>query len=126
MKRELAALTVIIMLIVASIWNIRQIDMLTDEISIAICKSKTAAEQLNFKNSKRYIEEGLEIWQESQTHTMAFMPQTQLDETTLAFYQLIESINQEDILSLIPAYDALQFRMDSIRDGERLSIGSIF
>ena len=126
MKRELAALAVLITLISASIWNIAKINTFTEEIGIAISKSKAAAEQLNFKNSKKLIEESLEIWQENLAYSRIFIPQTQVDETTQSFYQLLEDVNGEDILSLLPSYEAMQQRLESIRESETLSLGSIF
>lgn len=126
MKRELASIAVVMLLIAISIWNINKINTLTDEIGIAICKSRTATEQLNFKNSRKFIEEGLEIWQENQKYAEIFLSQTQLDETTQAFYQLMEKINQEDVLSLFPAYDALLYQVQAIQSSEKLSVGSVF
>ncbi|MBQ3211863.1 MAG: DUF4363 family protein [Oscillospiraceae bacterium] len=126
MKREFAALAVLILLIAGSILNIKRIDTLTDEIGIALCKSRTAAEQLNFKNSRELIREGLEIWQEDGTYTRIFLTQSQVDETTMAFYNLIQELNQEDLLALAPAYDELLYQLESIQSGEKPSFGSIF
>ena len=126
MKREFAALAVLILLIAGSILNIKRIDTLTDEIGIALCKSRTAAEQLNFKNSRELIREGLEIWQEGGTYTRIFLTQSQVDETTMAFYNLIQELNQEDLLALAPAYDELLYQLESIQSGEKPSFGSIF
>jgi len=126
MKRELAALAVLILLVTACIWNIGRIDTLCDEVSIAICKSKTATEQLNFKNSRKLAKEGLEIWQENQVYTQVFLTKDQADDTAQAFFRLMEALNEEDISSLSPAYDALLYQLDTIQKGEQLSVGSIF
>lgn len=126
MKRELAALAVLILLVATSIWNITQINTVTEEISIAICKSRTATEQLNFKSSRKFIDEGLKIWQENSAYTQIFLSQAQIDETTQSFYQLMEAVNNEDILTLSPSYEAMLHRLESIRDSELISIGSIF
>lgn len=126
MKREWTALAVAIVLLAASILNIRHVDTVTEEIGIALCKSKTAAEQLNFKNSRAFLDEGLKIWQENESYTRFFMAQQQLDETTHAFYELNEKLNEEDILPLFPAYDSLLYRIESILSSEKISVGSIF
>lgn len=126
MKREWAALAVLAVLIAASIWNIRQIDTLTDEIGIALCKSKSATEQLNFKSSRKIIEEGLEIWQESEKYTRVFLTETQVDSTTLAFYELMESLSQEDLSSCFPAYEKLEYLLEGLYKSERISVGSVF
>ena len=126
MKREFAALAVLILLIAGSILNIKRIDTLTDEIGIALCKSRTAAEQLNFKNSRELIREGLEIWQEDGTYTRIFLTQSQVDETTMAFYNLMQELNQEDLLALAPAYDELLYQLEGIQSSEKPSFGSIF
>jgi len=126
MKRELVALLVSAALVAASIWNISKIDSVTDEIGIAICKSRTATEQLNFKNSRKLVEEGLEIWQENRGYASVFLSQAQVDDTTEAFYRLMEALNEEDILSLTPAYESLLYQLGSIQEGEHPSVGSIF
>ena len=126
MKREFAALAVLILLIAGSILNIKRIDTLTDEIGIALCKARTAAEQLNFKNSRERIREGLEIWQEDGIYTRIFLTRSQVDETTKAFYNLMQELNQEDLLALAPAYDELLYQLESIQSGEKPSFGSIF
>lgn len=126
MKRELVALLVSAALLAASIWNISKIDSVTDEIGIAVCKSRTATEQLNFKNSRKLVEEGMEIWQENRNYASVFLSQAQVDDTTEAFYQLMEALNEEDLLSLTPAYDTLLYQLSAIQEGEHPSIGSIF
>ena len=126
MKRELAAAAVLALLIGISVWNVRTLDNLTGDIEIALCKSRTAAEQLDFRQARQYIADAHTLWLDAGKYTHCFISHGQISETSHAFYALEEKIAEEDAVACIPEFNQLKYTLRSLSDMERPSLGSIF
>ena len=126
MKRELAAAAVLALLIGISAWNIRKVETLTGDIEIALCKSRTAAEQLDFRQAREHMSDGLDMWIEAERYTHCFISHSQISAASQVFYELQKTIAEEDIVACTPAYNELKYVLRSIRGTERMSLGSIF
>ena len=110
-KREIIAAVLLALLIALSVYNILSIDALTGDIGIALSKSQSAAEKLDFKAARGYLTEALERWLS--------------DSTADAFYDLQQVLMQEDITACAAAYSKLKYHLASIDQMEHLSLGSI-
>lgn len=126
MKRELAAAAVLLLLIGISVWNVRKAESITGDIEIALCKSRTSAEQLDFRQARQHLADALELWLGAEQYTHCFINHAQVTAASQAFFDLQETISQEDITACIPSYNQLKYLLRSIRDTERPSLGSIF
>lgn len=126
MKRELAAAAVLATLLGMSIWNLRKVETITSDIEIALCKSQSAAETLDFKSSREYMAEGLELWLSAEQYSHCFLSQPQINSVSEAFYALQQSLSAEDVTASIPSYSQLRSVVEGIRRSETPSLGSIF
>ena len=126
MKRELAAAAVLVLLIGISVWNIRKIENLTGDIEIALCKSRAASEELDFRKAREHIADAIALWLEAERYTHSFISHSQISGASQALYELQQTVAEEDIIACSPCYDKLKYILRSIRDTERPSLGSIF
>ena len=113
------------LLLALSVWNLKSIDTLTGDIEIALSKSQSAAEKLDFKTARQRLDEGLELWLSADSYTHIFLRHPEIDSTADAFYELQQVLMQEDATACAAAYDKLRYHLDSIDGMEHLSFGSI-
>ena len=125
-KRESAAIFVLTVMVLLSVWNLKKIDSLTDSIIILLSKSQTSAENLDSKTAMKSLNEGLELWLRADRYTHIFIRHCEIDSTTDAFYELKESLMGDDPLSTRAAYEKLRYHLESIDGMEHPSLGSIF
>ncbi len=124
-KRDYIAIGVLAVLLALSVYNLASIDALTGDISIALSKSQSAAEKLDFKSAREYLNAGLELWLDADEYTHIFLRHPELDATSDAFYELEEVLLQEDLTACAAAYGKLRYHLNSIDSMEHLSLGSI-
>lgn len=124
-KREYVAIALALLLTALSVWNIESIDSLTGDIEIALSKSQSAAEKLDFSGANAYLDEGLDRWLAADGYTHIFLRHPEIDSTADTFYELKEVLMREDLTACTAAYGKLRYHLDSIRGMEHLSLGSI-
>lgn len=124
-KRDYIAVGVLALLLALSAFNLASIDKLTNTIGIALSKSQSAAEKLDFKAARGYLNEGLEIWLDADEYTHIFLRHPEIDSTADAFYELEEVLLKEDLTACGAAFDKLRYHLGSINGMEHLSLGSI-
>ena len=120
-KREYIAIAVLILLVALSVWNLKSIDALTGDIGIALSKSQSAAEKLDFKAARGYLDR----WLSADSYTHIFLRHPEIDSTADAFYELQQVLMQEDVTACAAAFDKLRYHLNSIDGMEHLSFGSI-
>lgn len=125
-KRESAAVFVLAVMLLLSLWNLRKIDSLTDSILVLLSKSQTSAESLESKAAMKTLNSALELWLKSDRYTHIFIRHSEIDSTTDAFYELKESLMGDDPISARAAYEKLRYHLESIDEMEHPSLGSIF
>ena len=126
LKRELAAAAVLALLIGISVWNLGKIDSLTEEIEVALCKSRTSVEHLDFRQAREHMADAIVLWMDAEKYTHCFISHAQISDASQALYQLQQTIAEEDPISCGPEYSRVRYLLQSIRDVERPSLGSIF
>lgn len=125
MKREYAAAAVLALLVALSAWNSAKLAKLTEDMEVAVCKSRSAAEQLSFRRSRDYLEEGLTLWEQAEGYTQVFLPREQVEKTYEDFRQLQQLLAQEDAPASAALFDALKDSLSSLRESEKVSVGSV-
>jgi len=126
MKREAGAAIVLALLILLSGWSIRKAESLCTEVGIALSKSRSAAEKLDYKKAREYFEQGLTLWQEAGSYSHVFLRHSEVDAANDAFYELKEKLTQEEPGAWAAAYDKLRYHLETISAMEKPSLGSVF
>ena len=125
MKRELASAALLVLLIVGSAWNIHAINSLTEDICASLDASQAAMSHGDRKLAEDELERGLKMWLEADSYTHIFIRHSEIDSTTDAFYEALETLAGDDPGALSPSYAKLRYHLDSINGMEHISIGSI-
>ena len=124
MKRELAAGTLLALLIAGAWWNIRAVDRLTGEIMAGLDTAQAAEARGQPEEAREALDKALKRWLEADRYTHIFIRHAEIDSTADAFYEL-----QSQLLSgegdSSAAYDKLRYHLESIRQMEHPSLGSI-
>lgn len=125
MRRELTASILLLLLLLASVWNIRRVDSLTDQLEESLSFSAQAAEAGDFSRAHALASEALALWLRSDSYTHIFIRHSEIDSTSDAFYELMSLLSQGDGDALPGAYAKLVYHLDSIASMEHVSLGSI-
>ena len=124
MKRELAAGTLLALLIAGAWWNIRAVDQITGEIMAGLDTAQAAEARGQPEEAREALDKALKRWLEADRYTHIFIRHAEIDSTADAFYEL-----QSQLLSgegdSSAAYDKLRYHLESIRQMEHPSLGSI-
>ena len=126
MKREICAGALLLLLALCAWLNIRHIDSLTDSVSTCLDRSEAAAERGDYTAALNALETGLSIWDGAHSYTNIFIRHPELDDTYDTFYELKETLLQQDAAALPAAFQKLQYHLDCIAFMEHLSPGSVF
>ena len=124
-KREFTAAAVLALFAVLSVWNLKTVDSLTDELIICIVKSQECSEKLDIKGAEKNVDEAIERWLNADGYTHIFIRHSEIDSTSDALYELKEAIQTEEATHLKAAYEKVCYHLESINSMEHPSIGSI-
>ncbi len=126
MKRELAAAGLLVLLILAAVWNIRHADFLTDQIGLNLTRSELAAQRGEFPLARTAAESALTLWRNARGYTSVFLRHADLDGIADAFYDLQELLQKEDREALGAGYARLRYHLETLDWMEHLSLGTLF
>ena len=126
MKREICAALLLLVLIGASVWNIRRADRLTDEIREHLELSERALLAADPNYAKEQLEAAKRIWLSARGYTQIFLRHTELDGTSDVFYETLQDLQAGELRALPAAYERLRYHLDSIRDMEHVRWGTVF
>ena len=127
MKRELVALSLLVLLCVGAGLNVRALDTLTGELLSALTLSETQACSGDYAAARETLERALERWLSADGYTHIFLRHSEIDAVSDSFYDLRSALEAgegegEGLRSL---YEKLQYHLDSIDRIEHLSLKSI-
>ncbi len=126
MKRELAAAGLLLLLILAAVWNIRRADFLTGQIGRNLERSEQAAERGDFTLAQTAAENALTLWRNERGYTSVFLRHPDLDAVADAFFDLEELLLQQDREALAAGYARLRYHLETLDWMEHLSLGTLF
>ena len=126
MKREICAALLLLVLIGASVWNIRRADRLTDEIREHLELSERALLAADPNYAKEQLEAAKRIWLSARGYTQMFLRHPELDGTSDVFYETLQDLQAGELRALPAAYERLRYHLDSIRDMEHVRWGTVF
>ena len=126
MTRESFAALLLAALIGVSVWSIRRVDRLGDELDAHLEKSEKAALAEDYENAALEADAALRIWLGAKPYTYIFIRHPEIDSTADAFFSLQQALNAQNARELPPVYDMLRYHLGCIREMEHISVGSIF
>ena len=125
MKRELAAIAILVLLIVGSWFNLCYLDSLTEGLEEKLLLSQNAAETGNMEIAEKALIDALDTWLNADGYTHIFIRHAEIDTISDAFYELYDTLLSGENDSLEAAYGKLIYHLDSVNEIEHLSLRSI-
>ena len=126
MKRELAAAGLLVLLVLASVWNIRHADFLTGQIGLSLERSERAAQRGDYALAQTAAENARTLWHRARGYTSVFLRHPDLDSVSDAFFDLEELLLQRDGTALASGYARLRYHLETLDWMEHLSLGTLF
>jgi len=126
MKREIGAALLLLALIAASVWNIHRADSLIGEIEEHLKLSEKASLAADPDYAREQLEAAKRIWLSARGYTQVFLRHPELDSTSDAFYETLQELLSGELRALPAAYERLCYHLDSIREMEHISWGTVF
>lgn len=126
MKKEIIALTLLILLFLGSLYNIRVMDSMVETLESGVQSSFDAAQNNDFEKAALLIDEAAGDWLSRDGYTHIFIRHTEIDSTTDAFFEFMTDISAKDADSAVGSYGKLMAHLDSLKTMEHISFGSIF
>lgn len=124
MKKEIIALSLLVLLFAASLFNIWYFDRLCLDIAGEVKASAVALERGEPEAAQEHLNSALHTWLDADSYTHIFIRHPEIDSTADAFYELGQAL-EENSESCRAAYDKLLYHLESIRTMEHLRFGSI-
>ena len=124
MKKEIIALSLLVLLFAASLFNIWYFDRLCLDIAGEVKASAVALERGDMEAAQEHLNSALHTWLDADSYTHIFIRHPEIDSTADAFYELGQAL-EENSESCRAAYDKLLYHLESIRTMEHLRFGSI-
>ena len=126
MKKEIAAVILLIVLFAGALINIRINDnfilSLEDEVTAAFLSAQSG----DFGSAKPQLDAASEHWLSMDGYTHVFIRHTEIDSLTDAFFEFESTLSEESDGTYIGAYHRLMAHLESVRTMEHLRFGSIF
>lgn len=124
MKRELVAVSLILIIFALSLVNIRYVESRTDMLTNDV----EAAEKLFINGDAdaaiSLVKESLDNWLSWEPYTHIMLRHSEVDLVTDAYYELLSKLQSEEEVPEA-AYRKLKEQLRSISAMERITIGSI-
>ena len=125
MKKEILSLLFLAALFLGSLYNIRFLDSLTDELTSYIDSAEKFAADDDFENAVSEAEKALEKWAGMDFYTHIFISHDEIDETTDAFCEFLGDLYSGDSSSARGSALKIRAHLTSIASSEHLKLGSI-
>lgn len=126
MKREIAAVALLLAMLAGSFVNLSYCDSLTEEIKTELALSRDALEDEDFAKAREHGRAACEQWLSAKKYTHIFIRHQEVDSTSEAFFDLIQLLDEENASAAASAYDKLVYHLESNDGMEHPRLGSVF
>lgn len=126
MKKEMAALAVLLLLFAGSMYNYHYLENLTEEIRKNVVLSYESMTLGNTEKARESLESAIDRWQDAEGYTHIFIRHSEIDSTSEAMFTALSCIGEADAEEYCGAYRHLLYRLDDLLHMEKINPGSIF
>lgn len=126
MKKEILAGAIFLVVILCVFLNIFFINKMMDELFELIDSSEASAMSEDWISAESSAEKAAEIWKKNEKYTHIVLRHSEVNETSEAFFNFLESIYTKDPGSVKGNTRLLKSRLQEIIDIESITVGSVF
>ena len=126
MKKEIVALALLLLILAGNVWNQRRLDSLTAELNDLVEEAYASAQEGDRSRAEASAAEAERQWLQADRYTHIFIRHTDIDALAADFCDYLAALTAGDEAEAFSAYLRLRTGLHSLRDMEKLSVGSIF
>jgi hypothetical protein len=126
MKKEIFAVSLLLILFAGSLINIYFLNRLTGDLTDLVIRADESASKEDWGTAQETAEAAAEKWNRYDSYTHIFLKHSEIDSATDAFYELLENIYAQDAGGARGAAQKLTAHLTSLATMERIRLGSIF
>ena len=126
MKRELAALVLLLVLFWGAMANVQHIDTLTDDIRQDVLLSAQAAARGDYPEAENHLRHGQERFVGAALYTQVFIRHAEIDSCMDAFFDCAAALRSQEGKAAEAACEKLLYHLRCIDEMEHPLPGSIF
>ena len=126
MKKGIAAIALISLMLVATIVNTNYLEKNINDIIKILDISKNAANSGDMKTAVQEAEKAAFRWKELDSYVNSFVRDSGINSATDGFYGLLKYLYSEDKNSAKGAYSNLIVNLQSITDAEKITLSNVF
>ena len=126
MKREIIAGTVLLLLLVAVLFNSFFISRLTGNIISIVDEAADAADAGKWETSVEKATEAIKLWNMSDKYTHIILNHDEIGMLSDSLYELLEEIHAGNSGTVTSAARMVRTRLEDVAKMESMSPGSIF
>ena len=126
MKKAIAAAAVLALVFGAALWNIRNVERFTDELSAAVERSRRCETVHDHIGAAEALRHAIELWEGASGYTLIFLRHAEVDAVSDAFYELLSLLEGETGPGTEADYQRLTHHLRCIDETERITWRSVF
>ena len=126
MKRELAALALLLALMAGAIWNVHTIDALTDGIRQDTLLAQQAAARGDYPTAEQHLRQGMQRFEDAAPYTQIFIRHAEINSCMDAFFDYAATLQAQESEAAMAACEKLLYHLECIDEMEHPKLGSIF
>lgn len=125
MKRELCAAALLLALIAGAVWNVHVADCVTETVERSLHRAEAAAARGAYDAALTALQNGHAVWEAHKGYVHVFFRHPDIDAVHDAFFELEQLFRQKDE-AWPAALSLLRYHMESVREMEHVSLGTVF
>ena len=126
MKKEIFAITVLLLLASVSVWNTCHAKKLTSDLSEMLNASRELAENAQWQDAAVLAETAFNKWKSAGIYTQVFIGHNSVELTTDAFGDYLSELYRCDMGGTRGIHQKLIAYINAIYEMEKISLKSIF
>jgi len=126
MKKELAAIFVLVLVFATSLINIHFLNRLTSDIASLVEQADTFIREENWERAGDRAQKAFDRWENSDSYTHIVLRHSEIESVSVALGDLIKEIYAENAGAARGAARSAAERVRSVSSVERLRLNNIF
>lgn len=126
MKKEIIALTLLILLFAGSLLNLYCLDKTIDGVKQEVDSSYDSFLSGDSTAAAETLEKAIRRWEDASSYTYIVVRHSEIDSTTEALFEALGLVKEGEHGEAEGAYRRLFYHLKNLVDMERVTLGSIF
>lgn len=126
MKKDILAISLLLLLLCATLLNTMYLDTLVKELVAEVDTSQEHMEKGDYVTAESKLRGAIDYWNSVERYICVVIRHSEIDVTADAFYGLLSDVVSQDAESAVGSYEKIRSHLLGIATMEYVTIGSIF